>query len=112
LIERAADDILLPLTGATLRSALRNPGALQGIALDGRGLSFSCAKESEDGQWLVLRCVNLLDEARTGSWRLGAPIREAKIARLDETVIGAAQADGETVNFLAAPRAVVTILVK
>jgi hypothetical protein len=56
--------------------------------------------------------VNLLDEARTGSWRLGAPIREAKIARLDETVIGAAQADGETVNFLAAPRAVVTILVK
>src|ERR1019366_3388944 len=54
LIERAADDILLPLTGATLRSALRNPGALQGIALDGEGLSFSCAKESEDGQWLLL----------------------------------------------------------
>ncbi|MFI5244614.1 MAG: glycoside hydrolase family 38 C-terminal domain-containing protein [Gemmatimonadales bacterium] len=111
-IERAADDILLPLTGATLRSALENPGAFQGIALDGECLAFSCAKESEDGQWLVLRCVNLLDEVRTGSWRLGARIREAKIARLDETVIGAAQADGETVSFLAAPRAVVTILVR
>ncbi|MFI5246563.1 MAG: glycosyl hydrolase-related protein, partial [Gemmatimonadales bacterium] len=111
-IERAADDILLPLTGATLRSALENPGALQGIALDGEGLAFSCAKESEDGQWLVLRCVNLLDEARSGSWRLGAPIREAKIARLDETVIEAADVDGATVRFRAAPRAVVTILVR
>ena len=111
-IERAADDILVPLTGATLRSALRNPGAIQGIGLDGEGLAFSCAKESEDGQWLVLRCVNLLDEARTGTWRLGAPIREAHIARLDETVIEAAPSDGACVNFVAGPRAVVTILVR
>jgi alpha-mannosidase len=111
-IERAADDILLPLTGATLRSALRNPGALHGIALDGEGLAFSCAKESEDGQWLVLRCVNLLDEVRAGSWRLGTPITEAQVARLDETIIEATQADGDTVRFLAAPRSVVTILVK
>jgi hypothetical protein len=111
-IERVADDILLPLSGATLRSALENPGAFKGIALDGEGLAFSCAKESEDGRWLVLRCVNLLDEARGGSWTLGAPIVEAQLARLDEAVIGAAQVDGSVVRFLAAPRAVVTILVR
>lgn len=111
-IERAADDILLPLTGATLRSALNNPGAIHGIALEGEGLAFSSAKESEDGQWLVLRCVNLLDEARTGAWRLGTPVAEARLARLDETLVEAADAAGETVNFLAAPRAVVTILVR
>ena len=111
-IERVADDILLPLSGATLRSALENPGAFKGIALDGEGLAFSCAKESEDGRWLVLRCVNLLDEARAGSWTLGAPIVEAQLARLDETIIEAAQVDGSVVRFLAPPRAVVTILVR
>jgi alpha-mannosidase len=111
-IERAADDILLPLHGGTLRSALRGAVAVQGIALDGEGLAFSCAKESEDGQWLVLRCVNLLDEARAGSWHVGAPITHAHIARLDETILEPAQTAGETVNFLAGPRAVVTILVR
>jgi alpha-mannosidase len=111
-IERAADDILLPLAGATLRSALRNPGAIHGIALEGEGLAFSCAKESEDGQWLVLRCVNLLDEARTGTWRLGEPIREAHIARLDESAVSPADVLGDRVTFDAAPRAVVTVLVR
>ncbi|HEX7545806.1 MAG TPA: hypothetical protein VF368_03695, partial [Gemmatimonadaceae bacterium] len=111
-IERAADDILVPLVGATLRSALRNPGAVQGIALDGEGLAFSCAKTSEDGQWLVLRCVNLLDEARAGSWSIGASIREALLARIDETIIETAPLDGGRVNFEAGPRAVVTVLVR
>ena len=111
-IERCADDVLLPLTGATLRSALSHPGIIAGIALDGEGLAFSSAKESEDGQWLALRCVNLLDEARDGSWTLGAPIAEAHLARLDETIMAPAQAAGGTVNFLAGPRAVTTILVR
>lgn len=111
-IERAADDILLPLTGATLRSALVNPGAIDGVALDGEGLALSAVKTSEDGQWLVLRCVNLLDEARTGTWRLAAPIREAKLARLDETVGDDAQHDGATVSFRAGSHSVTTILVR
>jgi alpha-mannosidase len=111
-IERAADDVLLPLAGATLRSALNNPGVIQGITLEGDGLAFSSAKESEDGQWLVLRCVNLLEEPRAGAWRLGVPIVEAQLARLDETIVEPAHAAGETVKFLAAPRAVTTILVR
>ncbi len=111
-IERAADDILLPLTGGTLRSALHNPGTVRGIALEGEGLAFSSAKESEDGQWLVLRCVNLLDEPRAGTWRLSAPCGEAHQARLDETITTPAEIDGARVSFLAAPRAIVTILVR
>ena len=111
-IERSADDILLPLTGATLRSALSIPESVHGVELTGEGLSFSCAKDSEDGQWLVLRCVNLLDEPRNGSWRFGAAIKEAHIARLDETILAPAHAAGATVSFLAGPRAVVTVLVR
>jgi alpha-mannosidase len=111
-IERAADDVLVPLTGGTLRSALRNPGAIHGIALEGNGLAFSCAKESEDGQWLVLRCINLLDEPRAGAWRLGSTIREARVARLDETIVEAGQIDGDRVRFTAGPRATMTMLVR
>jgi hypothetical protein len=53
LIERTADDVLLPLTGTTLRSAIADYPATAGLELEGRGLAFSSAKESEDGDWLV-----------------------------------------------------------
>jgi alpha-mannosidase len=111
-IEHAADGILLPLTGATLRSALRKPGAMSGIELDGEGLAFSCAKESEDGAWLVLRCVNLLDDACAGGWRLAGPVREAHLARLDETPVSPANISGDWIEFTAPPRGIVTLLVR
>jgi alpha-mannosidase len=111
-IERAAEDILLPLTGVTLRSALRIPDAVAGIALEGEGLAFSCAKESEDGAWLVLRCVNLLDEPRTGAWRVGGSIREAHLARLDETAVSPLSVAGDRVEFRAPSRGSVTLLVR
>ena len=111
-IERAAEDVLLPLAGGTLRSALRNPGAIHGLALEGDGLAFSCAKESEDGQWMVLRCGNLLDAPCAGAWRLGSPVRDAHVARLDETIVEVAPTDGDRVRFTAGPRATVTVLVR
>jgi alpha-mannosidase len=111
-IERAADDILLPLCGATLRSALRRPDPTFGVELKGEGLAFSSAKQSEDGEWLVLRCVNLLDEERAGSWRLGAKIAEAHLARLDETLLTPLNAAGDTIAFHVPPRGVVTVLVR
>ena len=70
LIERTADDVLLPLVGTTLRSAIADYAPTAGLALHGRGLAFSSAKESEDGEWLVLRCVNLTEETVNGSWDL------------------------------------------
>jgi alpha-mannosidase len=111
-IERAADDVLFPLTGETLRSALRTPEPLFGIVLEGAGLAFSSAKESENGEWLVLRCVNLLDQQVRGSWRVGRDVREAHLARLDETSLSPLQATGRAIPFVAPPRAVTTILLK
>ncbi|HEX6966829.1 MAG TPA: glycoside hydrolase family 38 C-terminal domain-containing protein, partial [Gemmatimonadaceae bacterium] len=70
-IERAADDVLLPLTGTTLRSALAIPERVHGITLEGDALAFSTCKASEDGAWTVVRCVNLSDAATRGRWRFG-----------------------------------------
>jgi alpha-mannosidase len=111
-IERASDDVLFPLTGETLRSALQVPATLHGIALEGIGLSFSSAKESESGDWLVLRCVNLLEHETAGSWRLGREVREVHMARLDETNLTPLAAQNDRIPFLAPPRGVVTILVR
>ncbi|HEY4224092.1 MAG TPA: glycoside hydrolase family 38 C-terminal domain-containing protein, partial [Myxococcota bacterium] len=86
-IERAADDVLVPLTGGTLRSALRIPQTVSGAELRGEGLACATIKESDHDEWTVLRCVNLTEEQRAGSWRLGFPVTEAWSARLDETLL-------------------------
>ena len=111
-IERTADDVLLPLVGETLRSALQVMPPRHGIALQGAGLAFSTVKESEDGAWMVLRCVNLLDQECAGSWRVGRPVREARMARLDETPLTPLVIRGEVIPFLAPKRGIVTILVR
>jgi alpha-mannosidase len=69
-------------------------------------------KESEDGAWLVLRCVNVRDDETHGTWRLPFDVREAHLARLDETRIALLEAAGAAVAFTAPPRAIVTILVR
>jgi len=111
-IERTADDVLLPLVGTTLRSAIGDYPATRGLELEGRGLALSTAKESEDGDWLVLRCVNVTDVTTTGRWTLPFEPAEARLARLDETPLGVLAAAGSSVEFSAGPRAVVTILVR
>jgi mannosylglycerate hydrolase len=111
-IERAADDVLLPLAGSTLRSALAVPDAVLGPELVGPGLAVSAIKESENGEWLVLRCVNLLNASTRGSWRLPFAIADAQLARLDETPLSAARIVGSEVVVDAGPRAIVTILVR
>jgi alpha-mannosidase len=111
-IERAADDVLLPLTGSTLRSALRVPQPTSGLELEGEGLAFSTAKDSDDGEWVVLRCVNLVDEPRMGAWRVGFPVREARLSRLDETAGEELEIHDGRVPFAAGPRAIVTVLVR
>jgi alpha-mannosidase len=111
-VERAADDVLLPLTGATLRSALDVPPPTLGVELEGRALAFSTCKQSEDGEWLVLRCVNLDAHPVEGRWRLGLPVREARRARMDETPAESLPVTGTGIAFVAGPRAVVTILAR
>ena len=112
IISPLLNNLLLPLVGTTLRSALADYPATPGLELDGCGLAFGAAKESEDGEWLVLRCVNLTDEPTAGRWQLPFAPREARLARLDETPLGAAPLSESTVTFTAAPHAVVTVLVR
>ena len=111
-IERAADDVLNPLVGTTFRSALEVPRRVEGFQLTGTGLAFSAAKESEDGVWVVLRCVNLLDEDVNGEWCVPFDIVEARLARLDETLIAELEVIGRTVTFHAKPHAIITVLAR
>jgi alpha-mannosidase len=112
LVERTGDDVLLPLVGTTLRSAVSNYPPTPGLELEGLGLAFSAVKESEDGEWLVLRCVNITAEPTDGRWHLPFRPREAMLARLDETPISSLTPSGRTISFAAGSRAVVTILVR
>jgi len=112
LIERTADDVLSPICGETLRSALGVPAPVQGVELEGTGLAFSSMKESDFGDWTVLRCINLLDHESAGRWRFGHAIREAKGSRLDEMPLEKLVVANNTVAFRAPPRGTVTILVR
>ena len=111
-IEHVAEDVLLPLRGETLRSALEIPRPVVGPMLEGQGLTVSAIKQSEGGQWLVLRCVNLTEETVHGLWRLPFTAVAASLARLDETPTEQIRTTGSGVAFEATPRAIVTILVR
>ncbi len=111
-IERLADDILLPLAGATLRSNLLSPQRAAGLDLQGDGLAFSAAMPARRAGWIVLRCVNRRDTPVQGAWILGASVCEAMTARLDETPIEDAHVADRTITFTSAPRAIVTIVAR
>ena len=111
-VERMADDVLLPLTGRTLRSNLGEPVCAGGLELDGDGLAFSTAMPAREPGWIVLRCVNRTDVAVRGRWRTRRAIAEAKLARLDETPLEAIAVNGREVAFAAAAHAIVTLLVR
>ena len=74
-------------------------------------LAFSTIKDSEDGQWVVLRCTNLLDRSVHGTWRLSG-VREGVRARLDETPIEPLVVQDGRVDFVVPRRGIVTILVR
>jgi alpha-mannosidase len=111
-IERTVDDVLLPLTGATLRSAIAPQTPASSVALLGVGLSVSTVTLGQDGESLVLRCVNVTDTEQAGSWNVTPPHVSAQLARLDETPLGPLAVNGTAIAFRAAPRAVVTVLVR
>lgn len=112
LIERLADDVLLPLRGASLRYNLREPHVAGGLELHGDGLAFSAAFPAQESGWTVLRCVNRRNQVTHGEWRITRPITEAVRARLDETPAGTLAIRQGVVEFDAAPCEIVTILVR
>jgi alpha-mannosidase len=111
-IERTADDVLLPLAGSTLRSALEVPAPTAGVSLHGTGLAFSACKIAEAGNGLVLRCVNLLDVDQRGRWDCGFRVAEARLARLDETSGEPLNVEGCVIAFGARAHETVTIVAK
>lgn len=111
LVERVADDVLLPLEGSTLRALVAVPADVTGVALDGEGLACSSIKQAEHGADIVLRCVNRRSHEVQGTWHFGFPVTVARRARLDETPLHALDLDGNRVSFRAGPREIVTILV-
>jgi hypothetical protein len=111
-VEQLADDVLLPLTGRTLRSNLGNPALAGGLELEGEGLAFSAALPAREPGWLVLRCVNRTGSEAQGIWRTRRAVAEAKLARLDETPLETMEANGHEVSFVAQPYAIVTALVR
>jgi alpha-mannosidase len=112
-IERAADDVLVPLQGTTLRSATRPLESVRGVSLEGDGLRFLACKVSEDGEWTVLRCVNVTNSAVRGSWHCSWPVRDARTSRLDEMTGPVVPVrDGGTVEIVVEPRAIATVLVR
>jgi alpha-mannosidase len=111
-IESLADDVLLPLRGKTLRSAIAIAGETSGLTLEGDGIAFSTLKPSEDGRWLAARCVNLTDVPRRATWRFGFLLREVVGASLDETPSGAAPIRDGAIQVIVGARSLSTILVR
>jgi len=120
LVERTADDVLLPLRGTTLRSALATPAPTSGVQLVlddapeelAGAIAFSACKPAEDGNGIVLRCVNLTDRPLRARWRLGIPVSAALLARLDETPIEDLALEGRDIPFRARPHAVTSIIAR
>ncbi len=111
-IERTSDDVLHPLAGRTVRSATPIAESTMGVALGGDGLALSAIKSSENGAWLVLRCVNLTERDAAGAWTLGSPAHEARASRLDETPGELVLIQDNRIAFTAPSRAIVTLLVR
>ena len=112
LIERTCDDVLHPLVGRTVRSATTLSAETEGVTLEGDALALSTIKTSEDGAWLVLRCVNLTERESSGAWALGAPAHEACASHLDEQPGELLRIQDNRIAFTAAPRGIVTVLVR
>ncbi|GAC1517195.1 MAG: alpha-mannosidase [Gemmatimonadaceae bacterium] len=109
-VERVAEDVLLPLTGRPLRSAVSVIFPSSGVELIGDGLAFSAALPVRD-DGIMLRCVNVTDAERRGAWCVPPVIARACLARLDGTLLDALPVKDDTVSFTASPRGVVTVMV-
>ncbi|HMS01319.1 MAG TPA: hypothetical protein PKE51_00020 [Gemmatimonadaceae bacterium] len=84
-----ADDVLLPLVGETWRDAEASaPSVVWGCALDAsRDVQPLAVLPADDGDGIVLRCVNLGDESEEVCWLVPWPDAEASVVRLDETPV-------------------------
>ncbi len=114
-VEDAADGMLLPLVGETLRDYSPDWAtvALRGVMLEGDGLRASAITLSRDGSALVLRATNVTDADVRGAWRMphDGPW-EVTPCRLDETPTEPTIVTGAYIALHATARALVTVRVR
>jgi alpha-mannosidase len=97
------------LVGAGLHSG-RLPSASSLLAVSGEGLALTGVKLSEEGEDLIVRCVNLTPARLEATLETFLPIREAIKARLDETPSETLAVEGgRRVRFPAGPHEIVTL---
>ncbi len=113
-IERAADELLLPLVGETFRDQGLLPPELHGPRLHGEGLRASAITVSRTGARLVLRAVNVTEQERSGFWQLPASAGKhwrVQQCRLDETPLGSEYDSEARVPFTIPARGLLTLLI-
>jgi alpha-mannosidase len=112
-LEAAWEDLFLPVEGTWIREALAETHPrLEGIELEGPGLVATALKVSEDGETLIVRCVNVeSDRSVVGRWRFPRPIHRAERVRADESpgVELPLGEDSQSVSFEAGPVEIVTL---
>ncbi len=111
-LDAVAEDVLTPLVADTWRGVATTLRPFNGLTLDGDGLEFSAAKRSDDGAWLVLRCINQRATKSKGTWHLPRAAQEVRLSRLDETPGAPLSGTGARIHFEAPPFGVVTLLVR
>ncbi len=111
-LEAASDDVLLSIRGETWRGVAQPHMPFAGMSLEGDGLVCSAIKQSEDGAWLVLRCINQRADAVRGTWLLPCAATEIRHSRLDEAPGTPIPLTGDRISFEAGPHAIVTLLVR
>lgn len=113
-ISTAADRLLLPLVGSTVRDLdlTHTPQMVRGVALVGNAFELSAITLAERHEGVVLRAVNLTSHDAHGCWQL--PHEGPWLVhrcRLDETPLSDPVPVGAQVAFTAAPREIVTLVV-
>lgn len=113
-ITHAVEDELTPLVGESWRDLLQSSMVLPGVALHGAGLEASAITLAEtDPEAIVLRAVNLVDDAVSGWWAMpDAGPWDVTPCRLDETAMGPDARCGETIPLRCSAREVVTLRVR
>ena len=72
-------------------------------------MQLTAVKAAEDGSGLIVRAVNLSEEAVNATLRCHLPIRRASLARMDETSLEELPVEnGDSIRISAGPHAVVT----
>lgn len=81
------------------------------LAIEGRNLAVTCVKQAEDGNGLIVRLFNPLDEAQEARLVFGRKVKRARRCRMDEADGKPVKPDGNTLTLNVGPKQIVTLRV-